>query len=234
MASNKFSYDLTKQADLLLTVRAVAEYYYGAVGTFVYDAYEFINARYYGGDLPVPMIQVGITPFGHCLGLTKSRDGQPKIGLHPSAISPRSTDPLIFGYSADSLGIRFAYDVLLHELVHVAANYLYGVTDGDSSHNNSTWIAEINRLSPLIGLDGVQAEMTKVKRVSIPGETKTGKPATKPAKVNAGNTPLDYISRWPHPLFIQRDPDYYRRQPDSLPFAPTVGVSAIHLAAAVL
>ena len=188
IASNKFSYDLTKQADLLLTVRAVAGHYYGEVGTFVYDAYEFINAQYYGGDLPVPMIQIAITPFGRCLGVTQPRDGQPKIGLHPSVISPRSPDVTIFGYSTDGLGIRFAYDVLLHELVHVAANYLYGVTDGDSAHNNSTWVAEINRLSPLIGLEGVQAEMTKVKRVAIPDEvTKKGKPATKPAKVNAGN-----------------------------------------------
>lgn len=227
MASNKFSYDLTKQADLLLTMRTVAGHYYGALGVFAYDAYEFINQTYYGGDLPVPMIQIGITPWGGCLGVTRSADGQPRIGLHPSTIAPRSAGKGLFGYDAGNFGIRFAYDVLLHELVHVAANYLYGVSDGDSSHNNSTWIAEINRLSPLIGLDGVQAEMTKVKRVPAPGETKTGKPATKPAKVNAGNTPLDHISRWPHPLFLQRDREFYRRERDALPFVPTVSAAAI-------
>lgn len=233
-----FTYNLNVQSELLATMRAVARHYYGALGTFAYDAYEFINNTYYGGDLPVPMIQVGITGYGGCMGLTKpSNDDQPKIKLHPSTISPSAspsvtpTQRSVFGYSQNQLGVVFAYETLLHELVHVAVCYKIGEGKGDSSHNNEGWISEVNRISPLIGLPNVDAQLTKVQRVEVPGElTKTGRPQTKPAKVTKGNVTLDHISRWPHPLRLSGDANYYAKA--ALPFVPSDPIIDIKRAAA--
>jgi hypothetical protein len=59
-------------------------------------------------------------------------------------------------------GDRYALDVLIHECIHVSVRYrLSGPSAGDSSHNNPEWIAEVNRIAPLIGLSGVDAAMSK-------------------------------------------------------------------------
>jgi hypothetical protein len=75
----------------------------------------------------------------------------------------RKDDP--WGFAPDLLGARFALDTLNHECIHVSIHYrLGGGESGESSHNNPEWIAEVNRIAPLIWLDGIDAGMSKVVR----------------------------------------------------------------------
>ena len=62
------------------------------------------------------------------------------------------------GIPADLLGVAYARDVLLHELVHVG-------TEG-AEHNSEDWCWEIVRITPLLGLPKVQAEPVKPRRVN--------------------------------------------------------------------
>lgn len=216
-SNKRFSVNLTTQSELLATMRAVSRHYYGPLGTFAYDAYDHVNRSYYGGDLPVPMIQIGVTGYGACLGNTRTNDNaQPIIRLHPSTIVPATARknekirPSLFGYPRSALGLMFAYEVLLHELVHVAVDYLVGRGRGDSSHNCEGWCSEVNRISPQIGISDATAMLTTVKRIPVEGSfTKTGKPETKTAKVTGGNLNLGTISRWPHAM---REDEYYTKE----------------------
>lgn len=193
-----------RQAELLDNMRQMSRYYYGALGTFFYDAYTFINREYFGGDLPVPLLTVGITSYGACIGWTKANtERHPIIKLHPSTLAPANDGT----WGGARHGLPVAYDVILHELTHVSVEYLVGRGAGDTSHNCDGWISEINRLSPLIGLDGIDAGRTVAQRVPVDGEfTKTGKPLTRVAKVARGNVSQRLLGRWPHDL---RGDDYW-------------------------
>ena len=191
--------NLNSQAELLATMRAVAKHYYGALGTFAYDCYEWVNREFYGGDLPVPLIIVALTGWGGCVGYTRSADmRQPVIKLHPSTIAPASRN----AWGGIPAGVTYASEVLLHELVHVGVNYTRGWGAGDSSHNNDGWISEINRISPLIGLGQINAGRVVAKRVKEAGE-KRGKVQ----KVPTGDLTQGDLAKWPHCL---RSDDYYK------------------------
>ena len=84
---------------------------------------------------------------------------------------------------------------------------LGGPSGGDSSHNNPEWIAEVNRIAPLIGLDGVNAAMSKPKR--------EGK---KIKRCSDGNIPYRAAAGFPDEVRrVWNQMDYYRdRSP--LPF----------------
>ena len=188
-------------SDLIAACKEIARHYHAGRGIFAYEAFEHINATFFKGELPTPLIQWGLTPHGGCLGLTKSSAAPPVITLHPSLLggtqkkSPWKMPP-------ELLGTCYAYDVLLHESMHVSVRYLLGWDgSGESSHNNPHWIGEVNRIAPMLGLENVQAQGSKVKRVKVEGEiTKTGKPLTKPARVNEGNVPYSAVYAFPHAL----------------------------------
>jgi len=200
--------DFGKQGELLAVVRQVAEYYYGALGVFYYDAFEHINRMHFGGDLPVPLLQIAMTPYGKCVGYTLSKSQrQPIVRMHPSLVR-KQTVSLVYGY-----------DVLLHECCHVAVDYLIGAGKGDTSHNCEGWIELVNNLSPALGLPDVNAQRTKAVR--------QGKNVY---KATAGNMTQQQLGAWPHSLRIERDPDWYQKA--ELPFVPTVSVAQIRADAA--
>jgi hypothetical protein len=179
--------------------KEIARVYWGRRGVWAYEAFDFINATYFDGKLPWPLIQWGLTPHGGCLGLTKPSDGPPVITLHPSILEG-SEKPDPWGISPDWLGACYAFDVVLHESMHVGVAYLLGgwKGKGDTSHNNSVWIAEVNRIAPMLGLNGVQAGFTKPRRVAIQGcTTKTGKPETKVVRASDGNVPHCAVATFP-------------------------------------
>jgi hypothetical protein len=87
-----------------------------------------------------------------------------------------------WGLTEGWAGPTFAFDVLLHESIHVAQTSIHRGrwSKGESSHNCESWIYEANRIAPLIGLNGVRAGRNRPKRVAVPGElTARGKPKTK-------------------------------------------------------
>jgi hypothetical protein len=78
----KLQLDFSRQAELLAVMKQVAEHYYGALGSFYYEAFEHISQQHFGGDLPVPLLQVAMTPYGRCIGYTQSREArQPVIRI---------------------------------------------------------------------------------------------------------------------------------------------------------
>jgi hypothetical protein len=166
--------------DFARACREVIAYAHRRRGVWVYQAFDWVNRTYFADELPVPLIQIAITPWGGCLGYTALRrdpeqgradhEQAPVVTLHPSLweAAPASSPGLerqVWKIPARYLGPRFALDVLVHELMHVSVEYrLGGRGGGTSSHNNPAWIAEVNRLAPLLGLPGVQAAMSKVRR----------------------------------------------------------------------
>jgi hypothetical protein len=178
-------------------LRLVASHFDGKRGIWAYDVFAAINAAYFDGRLPTPKIQWALTAHGGCLGLTRT-SARPVVTLHPSVLggtqrrNPWNIDP---GW----LGIAYAFDVLLHESIHVSQHCLLGGGIGPTSHNNSAWIAEVNRIAPVLGLVGIQAGLSKTKRVPIEGETtKTGKPATRVIRASEGNLPHSAVATFPH------------------------------------
>jgi hypothetical protein len=179
----------------------VAEHYHGKRGRWIYQAFDWINDTLFAGELPCPLLVLGLTAHGGCLGWTQSSIAKPPtIMLHPSIWGgTEKEDP--WGIPPDILGARYALDVLLHESMHVSVNYrLGGPSAGDSSHNNPEWIAEVNRIAPLIGLPGVQAACSAVKR--------EGK---KTRRVCDGNIPLRAAARFPYAVReLRGELGYYR------------------------
>jgi hypothetical protein len=90
------------------------------------------------------------------------------ITLHPSLLGgTEKSDP--WGIAPSFLGPRYAYDVLVHECIHLAIGQLRGGRRGPTSHNCDNWIAEVNRLAPLLGFHDVRAGRSKTVR---PGKEK--------------------------------------------------------------
>lgn len=195
-------------SDIEEACRIIAAHYHGKRGTWIYEAFDWINASLFAGELPYPLIVLGLTAHGGCLGWTASSARKPPtIMLHPSIWGgTEKKDP--WGISPDILGVRYAFDVLIHECIHVSVNYrLGGRSAGDSSHNNPEWIAEVNRIAPLIGLLDVQAARSVVKR--------KGKKTHRDCD---GNIPFVAASRFPYAVRkLRGELDYYRDR-SKLPF----------------
>jgi hypothetical protein len=179
----------------------VAEHYHGQRGRWTYKAFDWINSTLFAGELPCPLLVLGLTAHGRCLGWTRSPITRPPtIMLHPSIWGgSEKEDP--WKIPPDILGARYALDVLIHECMHVSVNYrLGGPSDGDSSHNNPEWIAEVNRIAPLIELPGVQAARSTVKR-----------DGNKTHRVCDGNIPFVAAATFPYAVRkLRGELDYYR------------------------
>jgi hypothetical protein len=202
----------TTPPDLAEALRIVARHYDGPRGVWAYDVFDIINAVFFGGELPTPKIQWALTPHGGCLGLTRSSNLPPVVTLHPSLmggtekVNPWNVEPAWLGES-------YAFDTLLHEAIHVSQHYRLGGGIGPTSHNNSAWMTEVNRIAPLLGFDGVVAGQSKTRRVPIEGETsKTGRPATRVERFNDGNMPFKAIAKFPYGvrMHLGTADDHYR------------------------
>jgi hypothetical protein len=191
----------------------VARHYHPKWGEWAYEMYEKINARFFGASLPWPHISWGLTAHGKCLGYTHTADA-PVIVLHRSLWrGTEKSNP--WGVSASWLGPAFAFDVLVHEAIHVSVECCQGGWrgKGKTSHNNDAWIAEVNRLAPLLGLHGVEAGRSRIRRVPIEGpKTPRGKPPTKAARVAGGNVPFGAVATFPYGMrqHLGMADDFYR------------------------
>lgn len=163
-------------------------------------AIAWANKTLFGGELPAVVAHWALTPYGACIGYT--RIGRTlSITLHPAAfgkgtVHAREMSPAWGGTPACKL---YALDLIVHELVHVQLREQRAA--GRTSHDNEWWPAEIERLSPLIGLRGVVASRTKRAR-----SKEDGRMLRVPAK--PGAISMAELARWPHSL---RSAAYYRR-----------------------
>jgi hypothetical protein len=197
----------------------IAQRHYGEIGTFAYRCFDHINKTFFKNALPTPLIVWHITAYGKCLGFTRAAYLQPTIVLHPAILGKKSphygnrTTDTPFGIPAQLLGYCYAYDVILHETMHVYVCYVRNYR-GHESHNNQYWIDEVNRISKLLGFANINAGRYKTKRKPVPGKTtKTGKQQTATYKAQEGNLTRKEIASFPSSL---RDSFFYEK--DELPF----------------
>lgn len=187
----------------------VTRHYYDQRGQLAYQLFELINASYFDNELPWPLIVWALTAHGHCLGYTQTRAESPIVVLHPSIMGGTEKDDP-WGVEPGWLNIRYAFDVLLHELIHVSVECRLGgwYGTGESSHNNDVWVAEVNRLAPMIGLSGVKAGKSFLKRQKIEGGTKN-----RVVRTTDGNVPFDpAVCKFPSGLrmHLEQADSYYR------------------------
>jgi hypothetical protein len=197
----------TYNAELHRAYRTVAAHVYGPLGVFAYAAFGFINATYFEGKLPETLILWDLIERAHCLGKTRSpADGPPIIKLHPSIVHPKDLRSPPWGIPLKRLGFCFAFDTLLHECIHASVEYLLGgwqrlpgARSYWTSHNNPLWVAELNRIAPMLGYQGDRFTMLTPKRVPIPGTVgPRGKPKTKTVRGQDGGAPP--FERFPYGL----------------------------------
>lgn len=130
--------------------KEVASHFEGDVGTALFDYYDTINEHFFNGRLPHAFLLTALTNYGACIGMTKhDTSHKPIILIHPTLNTPEK---------------RF-YTVL-HEAIHVHVRYNLGVVSYDSktSHSNDAWLAEVNRIAPMLGYRGVTIGYNKVTR----------------------------------------------------------------------
>lgn len=199
--------------------RLVAGTYYGGKGLWLCNAFDAINKHIFDDKLPYPHIILALTAHGKCQGWSRSsKKRPPTICLHPSAFGGTEKDDP-WGIPSECLGYRFAFDILLHECMHVSVNYCLGGAKGPTSHNNPQWISEVNRIAPLIGFNDVDAGMSKTKRVQIKDKS-TFKPGRKPTKVvrtTDGNIQFSSVASFPIGLRKERGEAYYYYTSGKLP-----------------
>jgi hypothetical protein len=145
--------------------QAVVAHYQDRLGRLGYALFTAVQTRLFAEALPWPLLLWGLTPHGGCLGLTRVHASTPPIILlHPSLLGGTEKDTP-WGIPEAWLGVLYALDVIIHECMHVAVHYARGPWQGGtSSHNNPLWIAEVNRLAPVLGFANEVAAMSKPTR----------------------------------------------------------------------
>jgi hypothetical protein len=191
----------------------------GPKGLWAYEAFDFINDTYFGGTLPHPFIQWSLTPHGGCVASTTTATDlsrPPVITLHPSLFGgTEKRNP--WGIPSRWLGISFAFDVLLHECIHVHINHNLGGSDGKTSHDCTRWMRQVNRIAKVLGFENIAAGRTLLKRIPDPSLPRTvrGKIATRVTRVETGNIPLSVSAAFPAALRVhlnQADRHFGSRQ----------------------
>jgi hypothetical protein len=135
---------------------------WGKAGVFAYETFDRINLEHFGGELPALPIVIGITAYGHCLGLTRGEE-LPRITLGSNLIAYTENSSIKGKPYGGKLvpGQNTVRDVLLHEMIH-AKLILEGL---DPGHNAQPWCEEIARLSPAVLGHEIQVAPVKPRRV---------------------------------------------------------------------
>lgn len=150
--------------------RAAAVMLWGEAGAFVGDTFVRFNREYFGGRVPPLPIVIGLTAYGHCIGLTRSKPELPRISL-ASGIFRRS---------------REVEDTLLHEMLH-AELMLAGLSH---KHNDTPWCQRIAELSPAVLGHPIQVAPVKLRRVDK-------RVTRQPLEDHLGQ---GVLARWPYSL----------------------------------
>lgn len=150
-------------------------------GEWAYDEWVAHNERYFDGALEIGGINWGLTSWGRTLG--QYWPERNVIVMHVSLLYPQSD---AWGISK-LLGVNFASDVLMHEMVHQAIRQRGDIEPDEKGHNNQLWVDEINRIALLLGLKA-NAKVVKQRRVD-------GQPRWVPED---GCLTRKQLGGWPH------------------------------------
>lgn len=167
-----------------VSYRDAAEALWGEAGAYAHDAYARLRRDLYPelpGQLP---IVIGITAYGHCDGLTRSKwTHGPRISLFSSAFRQ---------------GPGYIDDLLAHELLHVRL----GLAGLQARHDSGDWYEQVRRLSPAVlghEVDARRGAARQSVRVPNPAwEPGSGLPKTlvRKVRVDAAVQHAD-VARWP-------------------------------------
>lgn len=179
-----------------VSYRAAAVKFWGEAGAYAYDAYARIRPVLYP-ELPeqLPMV-IGITAYGHCLGLTRGNwKHGPRISL-PAEIFQGTTAEDARRHVIG--GTRQVDDTLTHEMLHV---WLF-VTGRQVHHDSADWYEAVRRLSPaVIGRELGARRGADRKSVRIPNpayEPGSAEPKTLVRKeLVTGAIQHGDVARWP-------------------------------------
>jgi hypothetical protein len=168
-----------------VTLAAAGEALWGEAGAYGYATYRRLRLAHFPAlpdELP---IVIGLTAYGHCLGLTRA----------PWEHGARITlAPLIFRQ-----GRRMVDDVLVHEMLHASL----GVEGRDPKHEGADWYAEVRRLSPAVLGHALEGEPDVRKSVRIPnpnyGPEDRRRTLVRKIVVPGAFSHAD-IARWPVPF----------------------------------
>jgi len=190
---------MASRAETQKAVRIVAKTYYGENGLWLCQTFDAINHKLFDGSLPQPLITIEMTKWSRCLGWCQlSEDLPPRVIIHPTLFGlGESNSQPPWGLKNAWMGKRLVFDVLLHECIHLSVRYRLGGYQGPTSHNNEQWISEVNRISPLIGIKGIEAGRQIPKRVKINGESVV-------KKVDVGNVPFNAVAAFPYGVRIHQ------------------------------
>lgn len=161
-------------------LKSAAQILWPAHGAWAYEEWRRLNELCFDNELSPVGILWGLTPHGRSRGHYRPEDRT--ITLHLSLVKDGAL-----------LDEHNASDVLLHEMVHQKIAESSKPILGTSSHNCGAWVAEINRISPLLGLD-IRAEVVRQKRVN-------GKVRWSP---EVGFLSQRELAEWPHSVRSRR------------------------------
>jgi hypothetical protein len=157
---------------------------WGEAGEHCHDCYSEARQLYFP-ELPEQLpIVMGITAYGHCVGLTRPDwEHGPRITIASNLFN---------------VGANRVADTIVHECLHV---WLF-VTGQNMSHDSQAWYAAVNRLSPaILGHDvkvkrGAGKKSVRVKNTNW--HVGSDQPKTLVRKVPvAGAAMHGVIARWP-------------------------------------
>lgn len=165
----------------LHTLQSAAAVLYGERGSWAYDMWDLINTRFWNGSLVPGPIHWGLTAgcnFGWFLG--DSNGG--RITIHEALTgtdfpdfvqADRRIERNSWGLSSDYFGLGTALGTLLHEAMHQAhrqqgLSYCTDRRGEYEPHHNPIWLAECERVAPLIGLPALTWPLYIDRKESIP------------------------------------------------------------------
>jgi len=160
--------------------RQAATVLWGEAGTFAVDEFQRLNVWLFAATLPPLPIVIGLTAYGGCIGLTRSK------GTWAAERLPRIT----LASTLFQDGRQWVTDTLIHEMVH-AKLMLGGL---DPQHNGKPWCAEIVRLSPLVCGRTVAARPVYPRRVG-------GRNGRVVRQAHAGELTREELAHWPRSLY---------------------------------
>lgn len=135
--------------------------------TRLYGLWDAINARWFEGELTVPVITLAepSTPnrYGQC-GTVSAHGCRSEIRIRPSLLAgthPHITGP---GPGAD----RFGDDILIHEVIHQWQQELTGERDGAYHGHGPTFRDRCNLIGADLGLNPVRVAKKRGRDADLP------------------------------------------------------------------
>lgn len=173
---------------------AAASLLWGEAGTYAVEAFARLNRDLFDNELPPVPIAIGLTAYGHCIGLTR-----------PDADWLRRPRITLASLNFNASGRRAVDDVLVHEMTH-ALLLLRGV---DAQHNGDPWCRIITALSPVLIGHEIVERAVRPRRVPNPArEMDVTAPKSKVVRrPDDGALTQRDLGRWP---FSVRPEGYYR------------------------